>query len=328
MPLSPARRHHVAGGALALLVLCGTAVTAATVGSGADPSSASAARAPGSGQVAGSDRGPVLDGSTILWPEDGQSAVELVGAGAPETRGEQRPVPIASLTKVMTAHVILREHPLRPGEPGPQIEADPQAAHEVAVGGESTVPLQAGRTYSQRQLLELTLIPSGNNAARLLARWDSGSQDAFVEKMRREAARLGMDRSTYTGASGIETTTASTAVDQLKLAREAMKNPVLREIVASRSVTVPGIGPVTNTNSLLDTPGVVGLKTGSSTPAGGNLLWACEVRTGGTTRLLLGAVLHQRAGTTPGEGIHAALESSRRLVTDLRDRLSSARTGS
>ncbi|MFB7363298.1 D-alanyl-D-alanine carboxypeptidase, partial [Streptomyces hydrogenans] len=137
----------------------------------------------------------------------------------------------------------------------------------------------------------------------------------------------GMDRSTYTGASGIEPTTTSTAADQVKLAREAMKDPVFREIVASRSVTVPGIGPITNTNSLLDTPGVVGIKTGSSTPAGGNLLWACEVRAGGTTRLLLGAVLHQRANTTPGEGIQAALASGRRLITDLRDRLSSSGTG-
>ncbi|GHF98893.1 D-alanyl-D-alanine carboxypeptidase family protein [Streptomyces hydrogenans] len=317
MSLSPARRHRVAGGALALLVL---GITTVVVESAADPSSASGGRTTAPGPVS------VLDGSTIPWPEDGQSAVELVGTGAPEARGEQRPVPIASLAKVMTAHVILKEHPLRPGEPGPLIEVDRQAAHEAGVGGESTVPLQAGRTYSQRQLLELTLIPSGNNAARLLARWDSGSQDAFVRKMERTADELGMDRSTYTGASGIEPTTTSTAVDQVKLAREAMKDPVFREIVASRSVTVPDIGPITNTNSLLDTPGVVGIKTGSSTPAGGNLLWACEVPSGGTTRLLLGAVLHQRANTTPSEGIQAALESGRRLITGLRDRLSSART--
>ncbi|MFC9265097.1 D-alanyl-D-alanine carboxypeptidase family protein [Streptomyces hydrogenans] len=317
MSLSPARRHRVAGGALALLVL---GITAVVVESTAGPSSASGGRTTAPGPVS------VLDGSAIPWPEDGQSAVELVGTGAPEARGEQQPVPIASLAKVMTAHVVLKEHPLRPGEPGPLIEVDRQAAHEAGVGGESTVPLQAGRTYSQRQLLELTLIPSGNNAARLLARWDSGSQDAFVRKMERTADELGMDRSTYTGASGIEPTTTSTAVDQVKLAREAMKDPVFREIVASRSVTVPDIGPITNTNSLLDTPGVVGIKTGSSTPAGGNLLWACEVPSGGTTRLLLGAVLHQRANTTPSEGIQAALESGRRLITGLRDRLSSART--
>jgi D-alanyl-D-alanine carboxypeptidase (penicillin-binding protein 5/6) len=315
--LALARRRRVAGGALALLVLAGTAVTAVTVKSDADPA-----------PVSESDgRSPVLDGKPIRWPEDGQSAVELVGGGSPQARGDQRAVPIASLTKVMTAHVILKEHPLRPGEPGPRIEVDRQAAHEVAVGGESTVPLQAGQTYSQRQLLELMLIPSGNNVARLLARWDAHSQEAFVQKMRRAADELGMDRSTYTGASGIEATTTSTAVDQLKLARQTMKDPVFREIVASWSITVPGIGPITNTNSLLDTPCVVGIKTGSSTPAGGNLLWACEVRIGSTTRLLLGAVLHQRANTTPSEGLHAALEGSRRLITDLRDRLSSARTG-
>ncbi|MFB7341652.1 D-alanyl-D-alanine carboxypeptidase family protein [Streptomyces hydrogenans] len=317
MSLAPTRRQRLAGGALALLVL---GITTVAVESGADPSAASGGREAAA-------LGPLLDTSAIPWPEEGQSAVELVGTGSPATRGEQRPVPIASLTKVMTAHVILKEHPLRPGEPGPRIEVDPQAAHEAGVGGESTVPLQAGRTYSQRQLLELTLIPSGNNAARLLARWDSDSQEAFVRKMERTADELGMDRSTYTGASGIEPTTTSTAADQVKLAREAMKDPVFREIVASRSVTVPGVGPITNTNSLLDTPGVVGIKTGSSTPAGGNLLWACEVRAGGTTRLLLGAVLHQRANTTPGEGIQAALASGRRLITDLRDRLSSAGTG-
>ncbi|MEF9886488.1 D-alanyl-D-alanine carboxypeptidase family protein [Streptomyces sp. P9-A4] len=325
MSLYPALRHRAVGGALALLVLGITAVTAITVERGADPTPASGNRSAAS-TGPGPDGGPAIDGSTIQWPQDGQSAVELVGAGSPQARGDQRPVPIASLTKVMTAHVILKEHPLRPGEPGPLIEVDRQAFHEVAVGGESTVPVQAGQKYSLRQLLELLLIPSGNNVARLLARWDSGSQEAFAKKMQRTADDLGMGRSTYTGASGIEPTTTSTAVDQLKLARQAMKDPVFREIVASRTITVPGIGPITNTNSLLDTPGVVGIKTGSSTPAGGNLLWACEVRSGDTTRMLLGAVLHQRANTTPNEGMHAALENSRRLITDLRDRLTSART--
>ncbi|KQX52232.1 MULTISPECIES: serine hydrolase [unclassified Streptomyces] len=321
----PALRHRTLGGALALLVLGITAVTAITVEGGADPASASGNQSPAS-TGPGPDGGPAIDGSTIQWPQDGQSAVELVGAGSPQARGDQRPVPIASLTKVMTAHVILKAHPLRPGEPGPLIEVDRQAFHEVAIGGESTVPVQAGQKYSLRQLLELLLIPSGNNVARLLARWDSGTQEAFAKKMQRTADDLGMDRSTYTGASGIEPTTTSTAVDQLKLARQAMMDPVFREIVASRDITVPGIGPITNTNSLLDTPGVVGIKTGSSTPAGGNLLWACEVRIGDTTRMLLGAVLHQRANTTPSEGMHAALENSRRLITDLRDQLTSART--
>ncbi|MFF5711535.1 D-alanyl-D-alanine carboxypeptidase family protein [Streptomyces sp. NPDC012756] len=313
---SASHRNRVTGGALALglLTVLGVSVYGTAEGSG----SGSAVVSP-AGPVGGLQA--IVDEGAVPWPEGGQTAVVLEGAGPVGTRGEQRPVPIASLTKVMTAHVILEEHPLPAGEPGPMIEVDRQTAYEVGVGGESTVPLRAGRRYSQRQLLEMLLIPSGNNVARLLARWDSGSQEAFAEKMRRAAARLGMKHSTYTGASGIEATTTSTATDQLALARKAMQNPVFRDIVGTRSVTVPGVGPITNTNPLLDTPGVVGIKTGSSTPAGGNLLWACEVRVGDTTRLLIGAVLHQRPNTTPSEGLRSAVDSSRRLMAGLRDSL-------
>lgn len=323
MFLSPAHRHRTVVGVLALLSLVALGITVALAWTG--PGSVrdhvvSSTRTDGSRQEAREE-------GAVPWPRDGQSAVELEGRGSLGVRGEQRPVPIASLTKVMTAYVILTGHPLRPGEQGPRIEVDRQAAHEVGVGGESTVPVRAGERYTERQLLELLLVPSGNNIARLLARWDSGSQEAFVTKMQRTARELGMDRTTYTGASGIEATTTSTAVDQLRLARRVMKNPVFRDIVADRAVTVPGTGPVSNTNTLLGTSGVIGLKTGSSTPAGGNLLWACEVRVDGRNLLMLGAVLHQRANTTAGEGLRAALDSSRALIDGLRARLASSRSG-
>ncbi|WP_241266774.1 hypothetical protein [Streptomyces scabichelini] len=107
-----------------------------------------------------------------------------------------------------------------------------------------------------------------------------------------------------------------------------MEIPVFRDIVASPTATVPGIGLIHNSNPLLGTSGVVGIKTGSSTPAGGNLLWAAEVRVGDRTRRFLGAVLHQRANTTPDEGLQAALDSSRALIDGLRDQLASARTES
>ncbi|NEC50235.1 D-alanyl-D-alanine carboxypeptidase [Actinospica acidiphila] len=253
----------------------------------------------------------------IPWPGEGQAAVTLEGSGQVLTHGAQRPVPIASLTKVMTAYVVLDGHPLRPGEEGPRIKVDPRAAHEAGVGGESTVVVTPGDRRTERELLHLLLLPSANNIARLLARWDAGSEEAFVRKMQRAAHDLGMRDTTYTDASGISPTTTSTAADQLKLAREAMRLPVLRDIVATREATVPGVGRVANSNTLLGTSGVVGLKTGSSTPAGGNLLWAA--RTDGT-RLLLGAVLHQRANTTPAEGLTAALEASRILIDGLRAR--------
>ncbi|MFE6749760.1 D-alanyl-D-alanine carboxypeptidase family protein [Kitasatospora purpeofusca] len=267
-------------------------------------------------------------GLGLPWPEEGQSAVAVTKVGVLGVHGPQQPVPIASVTKVMTAYVVLRDHPLRDGEDGPTITVDAQAAAESASTSESTAPVVEGQRLTQRKLLEVMLLPSANNVARLLARWDAGSEEAFVQRMNTEAARLGMPATTYTGASGIEPTTVSTAADQLVLAREAMKDPALRATVALRSTTLPGrAAPLRNTNTLLDRPGVVGLKTGSSTPAGGNLMWAMEVPDGGAgsgQRLVLGVVLGQRAGTTPTEGMRAALENSGRLVDALRDRLPQA----
>ncbi|WP_229859688.1 D-alanyl-D-alanine carboxypeptidase family protein, partial [Streptomyces anandii] len=238
--------------------------------------------------------------------------------------GGHHPVPIASVTKVMTAYVVLEDHPLGGGEGGPWITVDETAANESSSGSESAVRLTAGQRLSQRELLELMLLPSANNVARLLARWDAGSERAFVGKMNRAAAELGMADTTYTGASGIESSTTSTADDQLKLAREAVELPTLRAVVRMRTATVSGVpGPVTNTNRLLDRPGVIGLKTGSSTPAGGNLMWAAEAWAGTKKYLLLGVVLGQRAHTTPAVGLAAALDRSGDLIDVLRKNLPS-----
>ncbi|MGW1980560.1 D-alanyl-D-alanine carboxypeptidase family protein [Streptomyces sp. NPDC001889] len=299
----------VVWGAVAVLVL--TALCGWLVVSREDGSGSRRAAAPAAGER-----------MALPWPEDGQAGVAITGQGEIGTSGKQTPVPIASVTKVMTAHVVLRSRPLREGEPGPSIPVDQRAADESWSRDESTVVLEAGRRLTQRQLLELLLLPSGNNAARLLARWHSGSEKAFVAEMNRAARDLGMDRTTYTGASGLEATTTSTAADQLLLARAVMRDKVFRSIVATPEVTVGGAtGTVVNTNKLLGRDGVVGLKTGSSTPAGGALMWAAETGEGHGSGLILGVVLHQRAGTTPAAGLQAAFDSSRRLITAVRDGL-------
>ncbi|MFF0311952.1 D-alanyl-D-alanine carboxypeptidase family protein [Streptosporangium sp. NPDC004379] len=267
-------------------------------------------------------RPPALSRPPALpWPSTGQAAVEFTGrANGLRVHGEQRPVPIASLTKVMTALVILRDHPLGVNAAGPSIEVDRQAAIEAGNRDESTVPITAGQVLTERQLLELMLIPSGNNAARLLARWDAGSERAFVRRMNAVAAELGMRDTVYTGASGYESTTVSTAVDQLRLARQAMRNPVLRDIVATVRTTVPGVaGEIVNSNRLLGLRGVVGMKTGTSTAAGGALLWAVRPASGDRDRLILGVVLRQGGpGDTLAERKEAAFAASRRLIAAAR----------
>ncbi|MEY9931539.1 D-alanyl-D-alanine carboxypeptidase (penicillin-binding protein 5/6) [Catenulispora sp. GP43] len=255
-------------------------------------------------------------GSTLPWPSQGQAAVEVEGIGSLGAKGDQKPVPIASVTKVMTALVVLNDHPLDGDDRGPMIGVDGQAAAEASDPQQSTVSVAKGQTFSERDLLEMMLIPSGNNIARLLARWDAGSEDAFVTKMNAAAGSLGMTATTYTGASGYEESTQSTAVDQLKLAEKIVGNDVFDQIVAMPTATVPGLrNQLVNTNTLLGQHGVIGMKTGSSTPAGGALMWAArQPDASGKTRLVLGVVLDQHRGPTSNDDLRAALAASGTLI--------------
>ncbi|MFL6114363.1 MAG: D-alanyl-D-alanine carboxypeptidase family protein, partial [Catenulispora sp.] len=256
----------------------------------------------------------------LPWPTGGETALWAQDVGGLGTCGKQTPVPIASITKVMTAYVVLRDHPLAgSSDPGPDVLVDDQAAMESLSLDESSAPVRAGRRISERTLLELMLVPSANNVARLLARWDAGSEEAFVARMNAVAAELGMRNTTYADSAGYDAATRSTAADQLKLAESALTDSTLLDLTAQRGARVPGDPTeLPNTDSLLGLDGVLGGKTGSSTPAGGTLMWAARRPIGGHERLVLGVVLHQSAGTTPDQGLARALIVSRRLIAALR----------
>ncbi|MDT0448798.1 serine hydrolase [Streptomyces hesseae] len=233
----------------------------------------------------------------FVWPDEGQSAAKVIGAGDVGTYGPQKPVPTASVAKVMTAYVILRDHPLKKGDKtGNKITIDAAAEKESGADGESTASVKAGQEFSEYDMLRMLLIPSGNNIARMLARWDTnGSEDAFVKKMNDAAKELGMTNTTYTDPSGLTATTKSTAVDQVKLAEVMIKNPVVREITQQPNADIPG-GPHINNNNdtlLVKGTGVLGIKTGSSSPAGGTLMWAARRVLDGKEYLIVGATMDQ-----------------------------------
>ncbi|MGW7200175.1 serine hydrolase [Streptomyces chryseus] len=255
------------------------------------------------------------DALSMPWPEEGQSAVEVPGVGTIGTHGEQKPAPIASVAKTMTAYVILKEHPLKGAENGPKITVDAQAEKESKHKDESTASIREGQQFTERQMLQLLMVPSGNNAARLLARWGAKSEEEFVGKMNDAAKDLGMKNTTYTDPSGLEATTVSTATDQLKLAKAVMANDVFREIVNLPEVEIPGIdGKIYNNNNILLQPGVSGIKTGSSTPAGGNLLWAANTVVDGKERRIVGAVMGQEDATTLDGKLQLAISRSLKLI--------------
>jgi D-alanyl-D-alanine carboxypeptidase len=239
-----------------------------------------------------------FDGDQVKlpWPNEGQGWMEADGVGTMDHFGEQNPVPIGSVAKTMTAYIILRDHPLKPGEEGPKIEIDPTAEKEGGYHkvGESTLDsVKAGDSLTEKQALSAVMIPSANNIARLLARWDAGSEEAFVEKMNDTAKELGMTNTTYTDPSGLKETTVSTAEDQVKLGNAAMRIPAMVAITSAASWTDPTGKYWSNYNELPYTIGAIGIKTGSTTKAGGNLLFAAHKKVGGRTVTIVGAILGQ-----------------------------------
>ncbi|MEU5888516.1 D-alanyl-D-alanine carboxypeptidase [Streptomyces sp. NPDC047461] len=267
-----------------------------------------------------------FDGSKvdIPWPAEGQAALDVQGIGSFGSSGDQKPVPIASVAKVMTAYVILRDHPLKSGAAGPKIKIDQTAEAQSKAGQESTVNVTAGDSISQREALESILIASANNVARLLARWDAGSEKAFVEKMNAAAEDLGMTNTTYTDPSGLNNTTVSTAVDQVKLGKKAMEEPAFREVAAMMSYDdYKGVNH-SNWNQIVGKNNVVGIKTGTTTAALGNLLFAAKKEVNGETRTIVGAVVRQPAGGVDNTILSAALTAGDQLIRAAQGALESA----
>ncbi|HTR74628.1 MAG TPA: hypothetical protein VMH33_05140 [Solirubrobacterales bacterium] len=250
---------------------------------------------------------------TPAWPKEGEATVAVEGVGSLGSTGGQKPVPIASVAKVMTAYLTLKRFPLAPGEEGFHVrisKAEVAEEHERVALDQSTIEVKVGETLSERQLLEALMLPSANNIAALLAVHDSGSIGAFVGQMNRAARELKMSQTHYTDPSGFEESTVSTASDQVKLARVAMQDPTFAAIVAKPSARLPVVGRVLNYNELVGHDGYIGIKTGSDDAAGGCLLFAKRMTVGGHTFTVLGAIFGQH----DGELVDAALAGADRLA--------------
>jgi len=239
-----------------------------------------------------------FDGSKadLPWPSEGQGRLDINGVGTMGTFGTRTPVPIGSVAKAMTAYIVLKDHPLKPGQEGEKITVDALAEKEGGYDkdNESTLnTVKKGDVLTEKQALSAVMIPSANNIARLLARWDAGSEAAFIKKMNDTAKRLGMTDTTYTDASGLKESTVSTASDQVKLGNELVRIPALMEITKLPNWVDPSGRKWRNYNSLVPYNGAIGIKTGTTTKAGGNLLFAATKDVGGETVTVVGAILGQ-----------------------------------
>jgi len=268
----PERTHRLIGAALAVLLATGTLTLTA----------------------------PALQASTgpigVTAPE---AAIADVSTGAVLWSRElniQRPV--ASITKVMTALVVLRS-----GGLDRTITVPRAVIGYVDQYGASSAGLHPGDRLTARQLLSAMLLPSGADAAYTLASTYGPGISAFVAKMNATARSLGMTRTHFTNFDGLpypyNNADYSTAADLIKLGRAAMSWSAFRTVVAERSYHLPaGSGHRAytwyNTDPLLGHyPGAIGIKTGWTPFSGHCLLF--EATRGGVT--LIGVNLD-----SPGKG--------------------------
>lgn len=249
-----------------------------------------------------------------------ETAVLVSGVGTIGSVGGNAPVPLASVTKIMSSLVLLADHPLAVGAAGPSITITPAdvAAYEAEkAANDSVVAVRAGEQLTEREALEAALIPSADNVIRLLARWDAGTTSAFVARMNARAHLLGLDHTHYAGPSGVNPASVSSASDEARLAEVALRNPVLAQIVSMPQVELPVAGLQYNVDADLGRDGIVGVKTGWVPAGGASFVFAARHRVAGRIRTVIGAIV----GVQQAPPLPSVLAAGDRLVRAVEDRL-------
>ena len=215
--------------------------------------------------------------------------------------------PMGSITKVMTALIVLKA-----GDLNREIKVTKAAVRYVQKDGASGAGLIAGDWLTARQLLEAMLLPSGCDAAYLLATAYGPGRTAFVAKMNAMAAAMGLTATHFSWFDGMpyptELSTYSSPADLIRIGERAMRNSTFRSIVAQRSYYLPATH--LHHSYLWDTtdeligsyPGAIGIKTGDTKAAGNCLLFEAH-RDG---RTLIGVVLHANPTSDPASAFPAA----------------------
>ncbi|WP_258873507.1 D-alanyl-D-alanine carboxypeptidase [Microbacterium sp. AG157] len=228
------------------------------------------------------------------WPAEGEAAIALDGVPGTLSSSASAPESIASITKVVTALVVLDRQPLAPGEQGKSYtftQADSADYWQYRARGESSLDVPVGGSLTQLQMLQGMLIASANNYAQRLSTDLFGTDAEFSAAATTYLAERGIEGITIVNPTGIEAGNTATPAALIALAERALANPVIADIVRTPELTLPGAGTFKNGNALLADPGVVGVKTG--TLDAWNLLTAKDITVGAATVRAYAAVLGQ-----------------------------------
>lgn len=250
----------------------------------------------------------------LVWPSTGSAALYIPSIGVTKSWNDHV-VPIASLTKMMTAYVTLQALPLAPGQIGPCVTvtpADVTTFAQMNSTDQSSALVAVGEQLCESVLLSGMLVHSAGNYAMILSSMVSPSSSAFVDRMNSTAASLGLTSTHYADESGYSAASVSTALDQAHLAAILMRSPIVRAIVAQPSVTLPVAGTLNSFTPLVGLDNVIGVKSGRTDAAGGCDVMAMTFQQDGQQRLIYSVILGQRSGDmlTPAGAAALALANS------------------
>lgn len=237
---------------------------------------------------------PTSNAINLPWPTYGQAALAIKDFDVLETHGPQTAVPIASITKVITALTVLSKHPVTTGQQGEIItltDRDVAIYNDYFARDGSVTKVVAGEQITEYQALQALLLPSANNIADTLAIWAFGSMEAYVTSANQMLNQMGLKLSHVADASGFSPQSVSTATELVAIGEAALSNDVLAEIVNQPEANLPVAGNIQNVNWLLGSDGVVGIKTGNTDEAGGCFLFAANHLVAGQSIKFVGAVL-------------------------------------
>ena len=254
----------------------------------------------------------MLDSAEIDWPAMGSAALSLGNAVASSEDADVAR-PMASLTKIVTALVILDAAPLPPGAQGPMFRMDETDAGFAQAEAERVgryVPVSPGDVLTQRQLLELMLVASSNNHATSLVTRIFGNERAYVAAAQRWLDERDLHGVRIADASGLSPANRASALDLLMIGRLAAADPTITEIAALPATrAVPGREQPA-TNDLLGTLGITGLKTGYTDAAGHTTLFVTSIG----DEQLVGVVLGSPSATQRATDVTRLVAQLRSLV--------------
>lgn len=263
--------------------------------------------------------------TTVALPAEGASAISISGAdeylgnaasGIWATSGAEEPRPIASISKLITALVVLDAKPLAgPDDPGPTITFD-KADHDLYdryyLLGATIAAMPTGSSMSERDALAMMLIPSASNYAEAVSTWAFGSQRAFVNAARAWLVAHGLTRTTMVEPTGIDRRNMSTPSDLMTLGKLAASHPTIAQLAATPALSLPSLGAMANTNDLLGVAGINGLKTGNLGENHFHLLYTASLDVGATEPLAVtGVMLDGFSRDSVNGSVIALLESIR-----------------